>query len=173
MPKYTIPVEKLPPPNKNGDHIFRVRVVSKDGNSTSEYSPLFVIKSLGQIYPVSSIPVITSSSALITIVWETPSIYNTGSAAVGASVQHNHGSEWKMHECDVFIKYHGGSSPQSFTYLGRTGDNQFLINLLNTPRPAGSASATIIGEIASYDEYGVSNRQPNNIFKIFSQTIRF
>jgi len=170
MPRFVVPVETLPGPNEEGDHIFRFRVVSEDRNSSSEYSNLFILKSLGQIYPYNS-PVIVdlnSSSTVLTMTWETPSIYNTGASAVGASVLHNHGTEWKVHDADIFVKwlYSAASASASYTYLGVARENHF-----NYPIPSGAASAIVIGQVAHYSS-NIGTKQPKDIFTIFSKTIK-
>lgn len=169
MPRFVIPVEKLPPPNSDGNHILRFRIFSEDRNNVSEYSNLYILQSLGQIYPLRSTPVIelNSASTLITVVWDTPSIYNTGSAAIGASIQHNHANEWKTHDADLFARWYGGSSASTFVYLGRSRDNQFA-----TIIPTGSSSATIVGQVANYENDDVYSRQPVDKFIIFSKTIK-
>ena len=169
MAKIIIPVEDLPPPNSDGNHIFRFRIVSEDRNNFSEYSNLYVLSSLGQIYPLQSSANIelNSSSTLITVVWDTPSIYNVGASAIGASIQHSHASEWKTHDADLFARWYGGSSASTFVYLGRSRDNQFAIII-----PTGSSSATIVGQVANYDNNDVYSRQPIDKFTIFSKTIK-
>jgi len=126
MARIRVPVEKLPPPNKDGTHLLRFRVSSEDRNSISEWSKLFQIKSTGQIYPESSIYTVQSSSAIVTITWDTPSKYNISASAIGASVQHNHGNEWKQHPSDIFVSFNN-SVNSTFVYWGRTGDNSFSI----------------------------------------------
>ena len=105
MAKFKIPVEKLPPPNINGDHLIRFRVSTEDRNSISEWSKLFSIPSVGQIHPLESEYTISASTNLVSLYWDTPSIYNTGASAIGASVLHNHESEWKQHDSDIFVKF--------------------------------------------------------------------
>src|SRR6056300_336064 len=102
MAKFIIPVEDLPPPDINGNHVFRFRILSEDRNRQSQYSTLYTIESTGQIFPLESPYEITSSGSVIGVYWETPSYFNVGASAVGASVLHNHESEWKTHPMDVF-----------------------------------------------------------------------
>jgi hypothetical protein len=126
MPKIKIPVEKLPPPNEYGSHVIRFRVSSEDRNSISEWSRLFQIQSIGQIYPQESTYVVQANSSITTITWDTPSVYNLSSSAIGASVQHNHGNEWKQHPADIFVSFNE-SSEENFVYWGRSSDNTFSI----------------------------------------------
>lgn len=182
MPQFRIPVEKLPPPNKDGDHVFRFRIISEDQNRLSTYSNLFVVKSLGQILPLESLASadVSSSGEVINVTWETPSYYNIGASAfppqwfgrdgvstVSASVLHNHESEWKIHDSDIFVKW-GYQSPvvyeEEFEYYGRSRDNQ--IGILVKP---GATSAIIVGCVAFYDK--LEGRQPQDLFKIFSKEV--
>ena len=152
MPKFTIPVENLGPPNENGDHLFRFRVISQDRNRVSQFSTLYQIKSLGQIYPKQSSACATYVNNIINIYWDTPSIYNIGASAIGASVQHNHGIDWKIHDADIFISWNSGS----FEYVGRSKDNQFSIIKTNN-----ATTARVVGQVANYPPV------KSDIFKIF------
>lgn len=167
MPRFVVPVEDLPPPNENGDHLFRFRIISEDQNRVSEYSTLFTIKSTGQIHPLESEAVaeITGSGSVINLTWETPSLYNVGASAVGASVLHNHGVDWKVHDSDIFVKWIGDDLPDEFEYYGRSRDNVIGI-IINQ----SASAALIVGDVAHYDsKNGVQGtRQPNPIFTIFS-----
>jgi hypothetical protein len=163
MPRFVVPVENLPPPNKNGDQLFRFRIISQDQNRISQYSPLYVVQSKGQIFPLESEAVaeLTSSGSIINVTWETPSIYNVGPSAVGASVLHNHEGEWKIHDSDIFVKWMGSGLPDTYEYYGRSRDNE--ISIIRNP---SASAAIIVGDVANYDE--LDSRQPNPIFTIFS-----
>lgn len=127
MARLIIPVTNLPAPNERGKHLIRFRVSSEDRNSISEWSKLFEIESTGQIYPQESVYVVnTSGSTSLNISWETPSLYNIVSASIGASVLHNHGSEWKQHDADVFVSFNNSAS-SNFIYFGRASDNTFTV----------------------------------------------
>lgn len=142
MAKFTIPVEHLPPPAKiTGDHIFRFRVVSEDRNRISQYSTLYVIQSTGQIFPLQQEAQVTSSGSVINVYWETPSIYNVGASAIGASVQHNHESEWKQHLADIFVSWDGGD----YEYFGRAADDQVSII-----KRQGSSTLQVLGQAANH-----------------------
>ena len=155
MAKFKVPVEKLPPPYITGEHTFRFRISTEDKNSISEWSPLYSLESKGQIYPLTSSYSISASTNLINLYWDTPSIYNTGSAAVGASVQHNHESEWKIHDSDVFVKFNDAITTDFF-YYGRSKDNSFSI----VPY-AGATTAHVKVQIASHPP------EISSIFEIF------
>lgn len=141
MPRFIIPVEKLPPPNDEGNHVFRFRILSEDRNRQSEYSTLFVVESKGQIYPLQTTAEIVSSGSVTTVYWETPSIYNTGASAVGASVLHNHESEWRIHPSDIFVSWDDGS----YEYFGRSIDSS--IGIIKRP---GSTTLKVRGQVANY-----------------------
>lgn len=126
MARIRIPVEKLPPPTQDGTHVIRFRVSSEDRNSISEWSKLFQIASTGQIYPEETAYAIQAGSAVTTITWDTPSRYNISASAVGASVQHNHGNEWKQHPADIFVTFDSSASA-NFIYWGRSSDSTFSI----------------------------------------------
>lgn len=152
MPKIRIPVEKLPPPNYLGDHYLRFRVSSEDRNSISEWSRLFEIQSKGQIYPLESQYSVVTASGVLNLIWDTPSIYNTGLSAVGASVLHNHQSEFKVHDADIFYKINGSS----YSYYGRSRDNSFSLVI-----PPGTSTLQVCVQAANHPP------TRSDIFKIF------
>jgi hypothetical protein len=51
MAKFIIPLDKLPPPYKNGNHYLRFRITTEDKNSLSQWSQIYDIESVGQISP--------------------------------------------------------------------------------------------------------------------------
>lgn len=153
MAKYTIPVEKLGPADAEGQQLFRFRIISADRNRYSQYSTLFAINSNGQIYPQLSSACATYASGILNVYWNTPSIYNIGPSAIGASVLHNHGTDWKVHDADIFISFDSGS----FEYQGRSKDNSFSTIL----QSGAYTTARIIGQVANYPP------TRSDIFKIF------
>lgn len=152
MAKFVIPVETLGDPNTSGDHLFRFRIVSKDGVTYSKYSALYVIKSTGQIYPLQSASRYIVSSSVINVYWETPSTYNVGASATGASVVHNHGSERNAHNIDIYISWNSGE----FEYAGRTKENVFPIIIKQA-----YTTARVYGQIANYPP------TKSDLFKVF------
>lgn len=152
MAKFTIPVEKLGPPNAEGQQLFRFRIISTDRNRYSQYSTLFAIDSTGQIYPQLSSACATYINNILNVYWDTPSIYNVGASAFGASVLHNHGTDWKVHDADIFVSWDGAT----FEYQGRSKDNSFAIIKSNA-----ATTARIIGQVANYPP------TRSDIFKIF------
>lgn len=85
MGKFKIPLSSLPPPNEDGNHIFRFRVTSEDKVRVSEYSTLYVVQSSGQVFPetkdVSKYRIAQGSGSTITVTWEAPEKYNLGNLA--------------------------------------------------------------------------------------------
>jgi hypothetical protein len=141
MARFTVPVEKLPPPNSDGNHLFRFRVISSDRNRSSEYSNLITIESKGQIYPLETVAETTLSASVVNVYWEIPSIYNIGASAIGASVLHNHESEWKIHPSDIFVKWDSGT----YEYFGRTIDSNISVIKKN-----GATTLRVRGQVAGY-----------------------
>ena len=156
MAKIKVPVENLPPPNYLGNHYIRFRVSSEDRNSISEWSRLFKIESKGQIFPLESNYSIVTASGVLNLIWDTPSIYNTGPSAVGASVLHTHQSEFKLHDSDIFIKINGSS----YNYYGRSRDNSF-----STVIPPGTSTMQVCIQSANYPP------TRSDKFKIFETTV--
>lgn len=152
MAKFRVPVEQLPAPNINGRHLFRFRILSEDRNRLSQYSPLFTIESKGQIWPLEAEATISASGGVVNVYWETPSYFNVGPSAVGASVLHNHESEWKIHDSDIFVSWDGNS----FIYYGRSEDSELAL----VP-PSGVSSVRVVGQMANYPPTRL------DLFKIF------
>jgi hypothetical protein len=77
MAVFRIPVETLPPPNKDGNHLVRVRVVSDNLNRISSWTTLYTVESKGQIWPQETqAQIYKASASVINLLWETPSVYN-------------------------------------------------------------------------------------------------
>lgn len=153
MPKFRVPVESLPAPNINGRHLFRFRVLSEDRNRQSQYSPLFTIESKGQVWPLETTATVSASGGVILVYWETPSVYNVGASAIGASVQHNHESEWKIHPSDIFVSWDGNE----FIYYGRSADSEIAL----IPPSPSIVSVRVVGQVANYPPTRL------DLFKIF------
>ena len=141
MAKFRVPVENLPAPNTDGRQLFRFRILSEDRNRSSQYSALFTIESKGQIYPAETTAIASVSASIVTVSWVTPSLYNTGASAVGGTVLHNHGTDWRVHDADVFVSWDGGV----FIYYGRSKDSD-----INIVPPYGISSARVVGQAANY-----------------------
>ena len=98
MAKFTVPLDKLPPPYKNGEHYLRFRVTTEDKNSSSQWSQIFGIESFGQINP-------TQVDARVTIIelggpyeinWRDDISFELPS---GSTIKRN------IEEYDIFIKW--------------------------------------------------------------------
>ncbi len=147
MAEIRIPVEKLPPPDKNGDHAFQFRIISVDKNQWSAWSQLYVIKSIGQYRPLESNVTAIVATDEVTITWDTPTIYNYNSASItSASIAHNHSQNFKQHSTDVFVQWGSGSAMGNFEYHERAEDDSTSILI-----PASSASVRVIGVVALKD----------------------
>lgn len=87
MAKFRIPLPSLPPPNEDGNHLFRFRIASEDKTRVSAYSNLYVVKASGQVYPdISQVvgqnyKVTKGTGVATTIAWEMPTEYNSGASA--------------------------------------------------------------------------------------------
>ena len=147
MAEIRIPVEKLPPPDKNGDHAFQFRIISVDKNQWSAWSQLYVIKSIGQYRPVESNVTTIIASDEVTVTWDTPTIYNYNSASItSASIEHNTSQSFKQLPTDVFVQWGSGSAMGNFEYHERSADDSTNILI-----PAGSASVRVVGTVALKD----------------------
>jgi len=147
MAEIRIPVEKLSPPDKNGDHAFQFRIISVDKNQWSAWSQLYILKSLGQYRPLESDVTVVISSEEVGLTWDTPTIYNYNSAsATSASIAHNHSQNFKQHDTDVFVQWGSGSAMGNFEYYDR-----IVSDTTNIIIPGGSASVRAIGTVALKD----------------------
>ena len=159
MAEIRIPVEKLPPPDKNGDHAIQFRVISVDKNQWSAWSQLYILKSIGQYRPLESDIVAIISDDEVTLTWDTPTIYNydgTSNAVViqedesvlvnsASVVVHNHSQNYKQHDTDVFVQW-GGSAMGNFQYHDRVSADTTSIVI-----PNESASVRVFGVVALKD----------------------
>jgi hypothetical protein len=124
MAEIRIPVEKLPPPNKNGDHAFQFRIISVDKNQWSAWSQLYIIKSIGQYRPLESNVIPAVSAENVGLTWDTPIIYNYNSASLSsASISHNHSQDFKQHDTDVFVQWNSASTMADFQYHARVSED--------------------------------------------------
>ena len=147
MAEIRIPVEKLSPPDKNGDHAFQFRIISVDKNQWSAWSQLYVIKSIGQYRPLESNITAVISSEDVSLTWDTPIIYNYNSASItSASIAHNHSQKFKQHDTDVFVQWGSGSVMGNFEYHDRVSSDTTSIVI-----PPGSASVRVFGTVALKD----------------------
>ena len=147
MAQIRIPVEKLPTPDKNGDHAFQFRIISVDKNQWSAWSQLYTLKSIGQYRPLESDITAVISSEDVSLTWDTPIIYNYNSASItSASIAHNHSQKFKQHDTDVFVQWGSGSAKGNFEYHERVVADTTSIVI-----PPGSASVRVFGTVALKD----------------------
>ena len=147
MAQIRIPVEKLPTPDKNGDHAFQFRIISVDKNQWSAWSQLYTLKSIGQYRPLESDITAVISSEDVSLTWDTPIIYNYNSASItSASIAHNHSQKFKQHDTDVFVQWGSGSAMGNFEYHDRVVADTTSIVI-----PPGSASVRVFGTVALKD----------------------
>ena len=147
MAEIRIPVEKLPAPDKNGDHAFQFRIISVDKNQWSAWSQLYTLKSIGQYRPLESDITAVISSEEVSLTWDTPIIYNYNSASItSASIAHNHSQKFKQHDTDVFVQWGSGSAMGNFEYHNRVSEDTTSIVI-----PPGSASVRVFGTVALKD----------------------
>jgi hypothetical protein len=147
MAQIRIPVEKLPTPDRNGDHAFQFRIISVDKNQWSAWSQLYTLKSIGQYRPLESDITAVVSSEDVSLTWDTPIIYNYNSASItSASIAHNHSQKFKQHDTDVFVQWGSGSAMGNFEYHDRVVADTTSIII-----PPGSASVRVFGTVALKD----------------------
>jgi hypothetical protein len=146
MSEIRIPVEKLPPPDSNGDHAFQFRVISVDKNQWSAWSQLYVVKSIGQYRPELSPVSASVDDRVITAAWTTPTNYNVSGSLSSASIAHNHTSDYRHHDTDIFVQFGSGSVMQDFSYYSRVSND--IVRIIVPPQ---SASVRVVGTVALKD----------------------
>jgi hypothetical protein len=118
MAKLRIPLEQLPPPYKDGNHAIRFRITSEDRNSISEWSPIFVKESIGQISPsqVDVRVVALQENGPYELSWkkETEILLQGSETTIRRSIP----------EYDIFIKW---SYNDDFKFLSRISGNTTVI----------------------------------------------
>jgi hypothetical protein len=158
MTQIRIPVEKLPTPDKNGDHAFQFRIISVDKNQLSTWSQLYLIKSIGQYRPLESNITAIISSEEVSVTWDTPIYYNydgvsdaivtdpvSGSIVSinsASVITHNHSQNFKQHSTDIFVQWDN----ENFQYHDRVISDHTSILI-----PTESASVRVIGIVALKD----------------------
>ena len=142
MAKVIIPVNKLPFPGKDGKHKIRFRITTKDYNEISEWSPIMLLDSSGQIVSASAafsynVSTSTSGRKMINITWED----------VHSNV------DWNSH--DIFVWW---SYSAVFQYIGREAGNTTTIMV-----PTTASTAIIKVQLPSYP----TPPEESNLFKLF------
>jgi hypothetical protein len=144
MAEIRIPVEKLPPPDKNGDHAFQFRIISVDKNQWSAWSQLYVVKSIGQYRPKLSPVSAFIANNVLTVNWNSPLVYNAFASLPSASIQHTRSLSDKFLDTDVFVQFSSGSVMTNFGYLSTVSDDAVEILI-----PSTSASVRVVGTVAT------------------------
>jgi hypothetical protein len=166
MSRVRIPVEHLPPPNLNGDHVIRFRIITEDRNKTSDWSQLYVLKSIGQYKPTESEVRVNYIADLGTysVTWDTPTIYNYDGVSDAVEVQedgsvvinsasiviHNHSQNFKQHSTDIFVKW-SNSYGGNFKYHDRVlTDSTTIIKDMTKIGGHNPTNVTIIGLVSTH-----------------------
>jgi hypothetical protein len=135
MPKFIIPINKLPPPSQDGTQNLRFRITTDDKNSLSQWSTIFSVESVGQIDPdqvESNITALTADGPF-EVVWN-PNV----STSVNA-----HGIvDNELQAYDIFTKW---SYDANFNYFGRVTGNKVTIY-----KPLPATSLRVIGQLPSH-----------------------
>jgi hypothetical protein len=129
MARVTIPINKLPVPGPEGKHKIRFRVTTKDYNEISEWSPVFLLESTGQV---------ASSSAAYSYNVITPTSGNKNINITWEDVHYN--LDNSLH--DIFVQW---STLENFEYLGR-----YVGNSVNVRIPSSASSGTFKVQLPSY-----------------------
>ena len=144
MAEIRIPVEKLPPPDENGDHAFQFRIISVDKNQWSAWSQLYVVKSIGQYRPKLSPVSASVQNGVMAVNWISPIVYNVSASLSSASIQHTRSLNSKFLDTDIFVQYSSGSAMKDFGYLSRVSDDTVTVLI-----PPTSASVRVVGTVAT------------------------
>jgi hypothetical protein len=148
MPRVVVPVDQLPPTSSSAQHVVRFRIISEDRNRISDWSPIFVLDSIGQV-PSASVAykLIESGSTpkILTMVWS------------GDYVSYHKDLDSNQH--DVFVSW----NEQPYQYLGREIGNSFQVKA-----PNGVNRAQFFVQMASYNSLHPPSAEPtiNNLLKI-------
>lgn len=153
MPRIVIPPDQLPPTSSSAQHILRFRVISEDRNRISDWSPIFILNSVGQIPSASvSFKIIETGSTPkgITLIWD------------GDYVPYHKDLDSNQH--DVFVSWNQGE----YEYLGREAGNSFTIKA-----KSGANRVQFYVQMASYNDTHPPNTEPkiSSILKILETDV--
>jgi hypothetical protein len=148
MPRVVVPVDQLPPTSSSAQHVVRFRIISEDRNRISDWSPIFVLESIGQIPSASvSYKLVETGSTpkILTLVWD------------GDYVSYHKNLDSNQH--DVFVSWNQGQ----YEYLGREVGNSFQVKA-----PSGVNRAQFFVQMASYNSLHPPSIEPvkNDLLKI-------
>lgn len=132
--KFIVRTQDLPSPSSSAQHIIRFRVVSEDRNRASDWSPIFVLNSSGQIpFSGSTVYVLTSASVnnstLLDFIWSGPHV-----------LFHD---ELDAYPHDVFVKWNN----EDYVFYGTIVGNSLRVIARSNPP---SSSASFIVQSPSY-----------------------
>lgn len=153
MPRFVIPPDQLPPTSSSAQHVVRFRVVSQDRNRVSDYSPIFLLESFGQIPSASVEFKITESGdppKMVTLIWK------------GDYVAYHRDLDTNQH--DIFVSW--DSAP--YEYAGRETGNSFSLQ-----SPIGTSTVQFYVQLSSYNSLHPPNSVPlkSNILKILETNV--
>lgn len=137
MAKFIIPLDKLPPPYKTGDHYLRFRVTTEDKNSISQWSQIFNVLSVGQISPtqVGARVVALEEGGPYEVSWREDISVELPS---GSIVKRN------INEYDIFVKWNYDAD---FKFYGRVLGNTVRIFEENDQTPT---SLRVSGQLTTH-----------------------
>lgn len=161
MPRVIVPADQLPPTSSSAQHVVRFRIISEDRNRISDWSPIFILDSFGQIpFSASTVAVVSAcpvgGNTEVSVTWSGPHI--------------DFHDELDAYPHDVFIKWDN----QEYVFGGRIVGNN-----LTTLAPTNSSSVQFLVQSPSYPSIpgtrDLQNRPTiSNILKITeSDTIVF
>jgi hypothetical protein len=129
--KFVVKTQDLPSPSSSAQHIVRFKVVSEDRNRASDWSPIFVLNSEGQIPSASVGYILTSASSVsgksLKLIWS------------GGYILSNDDLDLNTH--DIFVKYDN----DSYEYVKTTTGNIFEFIARES-----TSSARIMVQVPSY-----------------------
>lgn len=137
MAKFIIPLDKLPPPYKNGDHYLRFRITTEDKNSLSQWSQIYDVRSVGQISPtqVDALFVVIQNGGPYEINWNGEISIELPSGSV---IRKN------IKEYDIFVKWNYNSD---FNFSQRVvGDRVRIFEEEN----ANPTTVRVVGQLVSH-----------------------
>jgi hypothetical protein len=135
MPKFIIPINKLPPPAQDGTQNLRFRITTDDKNSLSQWSTIFTVESVGQKDPdqvESNITALTAEGPF-EVVWN---------PNVSTSVNTHGIVDNELQAYDIFTKWNYDAD---FNYFGRVTGNKVTIY-----KPLPATSLRVVGQLPSH-----------------------
>jgi hypothetical protein len=137
MAKFIVPLDKLPPPYKNGEHYLRFRITTEDKNSTSQWSQIYGVTSVGQISPtqVDARVVALQDGGPYEVNWREDISVQLPS---GSIVKRN------INEYDIFVKWNYDAD---FRFNGRVLGNSVTIFEEEGESPT---SLRVIGQLTTH-----------------------